>query len=338
MSALLDVIAPAFAARTELLDQLQANATDCYRLFHGTVEGRPGLTVDRYGKVLLVQSFHQPLAPDELAALGDWYRRQHPVFQEVVYNDRSGPHSRIRNELEEPQRAAAEAERIITELSVRYAFRARHRGQDPWLFLDLRAGRRFVQQQAHGRSVLNLFAYTCGVGICAAQAGAHSVLNVDFAASSLDVGRRNVELNGVEGVVTCLQSDFFPAARQLAGLGLPQGRHGRRLPATPRLEPEQFELVFLDPPRYAKSPFGIVDLVHDYGSVFKPSLLATQPGGLLICCNNVAEVDLDDWLSGLQGSAKRNGRPLRDIEVIRPDGDFPSPDGRPPLKIAVLSV
>lgn len=338
MSALTDHLARALAARGDLLAQLQANDTNCYRLFHGTVEGERGLTVDRYGNVLLVQSFHQPLSAEDLATLGEWYRHHHPVSQELIYNDRSGAHSRIGNAVDESLRPAAEAERIITELGVHYAFRARHRGQDPWLFLDLRAGRRFMQQQAKGRSVLNLFAYTCGVGVCAAQAGARAVLNVDFAASSLEVGRRNAELNGVSEVVTCLQSDFFPAVRQLAGLGLPQGRHGRRLPATPQLEPEQFELVFLDPPRYAKSPFGLVDLVHDYGSVFKPSLLATQPGGLLVCCNNVAEVDLDTWLTGLQGSARRNGRPLRSIDVITPDADFPSPDGRPPLKIAVLSV
>lgn len=338
MSPLPDLLARALAARGNLLAELPAGGTDCYRLFHGTVEGWPGLTVDRYGDVLLVQSFHQPLTAEDVTTLGDWYRQHHPVFQDLIYNDRSGPHSRIGNPLDEPQRAVAEAERTITELGVRHAFRARHQGQDPWLFLDLRAGRRFVQQQAPGRSVLNLFAYTCGVGVCAAQAGARAVLNVDFAASSLVVGRRNAELNAVSDVITCLQSDFFPAVRQLAGLGLPQGRHGRRLPATPKLEPEQFELVFLDPPRYAKSPFGIVDLVQDYGSVFKPSLLATRPGGLLVCCNNVAEVDLDAWLAGLQGSARRNGRPLRSIDVIAPDADFPSPDGRPPLKIAVLSV
>src|SRR4029079_11623229 len=87
---------------------------------------------------------------------------------------------------------------IVRELGVPYDARPRHRGQDPLLFLDLRVVRRRVLELARGRSVLNLFAYTCGVGVAAARAGAAEVWNVDFAASALDVGRRNAALSGVE--------------------------------------------------------------------------------------------------------------------------------------------
>ena len=62
-------LSAAWQRRAELLSRLHAEETDSYRLFHGTVEGRPGLTVDRYGDLLLVQSFHEPLAPPEFAAL-----------------------------------------------------------------------------------------------------------------------------------------------------------------------------------------------------------------------------------------------------------------------------
>ena len=97
-------------------------------------------------------------------------------------------------------------------------------------------------------------------------------------------------------------------------------------------------LVFLDPPRYAKSPFGVVDLVNDYASVFKPALLCTTAGGTLICTNNVADVKRDAWLDQLQRSATKAGRPIREMEWIMPEADFPSSDGQPPLKIALLRV
>jgi len=97
-------------------------------------------------------------------------------------------------------------------------------------------------------------------------------------------------------------------------------------------------LVFLDPPRYAKSPFGVVDLVNDYPALFKPALLSTAEGGTLICCNNAAEVDRDAWLDQLQRSARKAGRTIRSTEWILPEADFPSPDGKPPLKMVLLRV
>ena len=60
----------------------------------------------------------------------------------VIYNDRSGANSRIANELSPERMAIAQMPREIIEGGVHYAFQARHAGQDPWLFLDLRAARR----------------------------------------------------------------------------------------------------------------------------------------------------------------------------------------------------
>ena len=335
--ALPRLLAAAYAARAELIGRLHAEATDCYRLFHGSVEGEPGLTVDRYGDLILVQSFHRPLAPERLAAVEACYADVLPGLA-LVYNDRSAANSRIANPLEGATKVAAHAPRVVHELGVAYHFQARHAGQDPWLFLDLRAGRRRVMAEAAGRSVLNLFAYTCGVGIAAAKAGAGFVVNVDFAESSLAVGKDNARLNELATRPRFVQSDVFAAVRQYAGLGQPKVVRGKRLPPFPELAPRRFDLVFLDPPRYAKSPFGVVDLINDYPALFKPALLATQEGGTLICCNNVAEVEREAWLDQLQRSAAKAGRAIREMEWILPEADFPSPDGRPPLKMALLRV
>lgn len=330
-------LAAAFEVRTDLIGRLHTEGTDAYRLFHGTAEGWPGLTVDRYGDLLLVQSFHQSLAPGELATLENFYSKTLPELTSI-YNDRSRSNSRIANELPPEKMQAALKPREVNELGVTYLVQARHKGQDPWLFLDIRAARRRLMSDAPGRSLLNVFAYTCGVGIAAAKAGASSVINVDFAESSLAVGRQNARLNNLHIQPRFIKSDAFAALRQLAGIGQPQWVRGKRMPAFPKLEPQLFDLVFLDPPRYAKSSFGVVDLINDYPAVFKPALLCTAEGGTLYCCNNVAEVDREVWLDQLQHSARKAGRPIRDFNWIWPEADFPSPDGKPPLKMVALLV
>ena len=331
------LLAAAIDARAELLTRLHAEQTDAYRLFHGSVEGVPGLTVDRYGDLVLVQSFHQPLEPDDLAAIKVFYGEAFPGLA-LIYNDRSEANSRIRNPLTPQRLVIAQTPRVANELGVSYRIQARHEGQDPWLFLDLRAGRRRVMAEIAGKSLLNLFAYTCGVGIAAAKAGARFVVNVDFAESGLKIGKENARLNELPIRPRFVHSDVFAALRQFSGLGQPERVRGKRLPPFPKLEPQQFDMVFLDPPRYAKSPFGVVDLVNDYPALFKPALLSTAEGGTLICCNNVAEVERDAWLDQLQRSARKAVREIREVEWIMPEADFPSPDGKPPLKMVLLRV
>lgn len=336
-SSFTDLLSAALTARSELVARLHAEQTDAYRMFHGSVEGVAGLTVDRYGNLLLVQSFHEPLTAEQLTELETFYHRSFPGF-DIIYNDRSQPNSRIANKLSNEQMDAAFEPREAQELGVTYRIQARHAGQDPWLFLDLRAGRRRVMQEAAGKTVLNLFAYTCGVGIAAAKAGAKQVVNVDFAESSLLVGKENSRLNHLGHTLRYVESDAFAALRQYSGLGQPRVVRGKRLPPFPKLEKQQFDLVVLDPPRYSKSIFGVVDLVNDYSALFKPALLATAEGGTLICTNNVASVDRQDWFDQLQRSAKKAGREIRDMEWITPEADFPTLDGNPPLKIALLRV
>ena len=336
-SSLTDLLSAALSARADLITALHAEQTDAYRVFHGTAEGAPGLTVDRYGAVLLAQTFHRPLSEEQLAELQAFYASALPGLM-LVWNDRSARNSRIANTLTPEQQALAAQPSEFSELGVRYRFQARHAGQDPWLFLDLRAARRRVMAEAEGKSLLNVFAYTCAVGVAAAKAGASHVVNVDFAESSLAVGKDNAKLNELPIRVRFIKSDAFAALRQLSGIGQPKLVRGKRMPPFPELEKHSFDLVFLDPPRYAKSAFGVVDLVHDYPALFKPALLSTAEGGTLVCCNNVAQVDRQAWADALERSAKKAGRTIREMEWITPEEDFPSPDGNPPLKTLLLRV
>lgn len=336
--ALSNRLLAALQARKMLLADCAIEGTTAYRLFHGSAEGCAGLTIDRYGEVLLIQSFHRTLEAGELAEIEAFYGQAGPAGLLAVYNDRSDGNSRISNPLPDETMKLAELPRTFSECGVNYRFRARHAGQDPWLFLDLRAARKRVMQDAKGKSLLNLFAYTCGVGIAAAVAGAREVINIDFSESALAVGKENAGLNSIPISVRFIKSDFFPAARQYAGLGQSQIVRRKKLPDFPKLAARKFDVVFLDPPRHAKSAFGVVDLVNDYPALFKPALLATEEGGTLFCCNNAGQVDRLAWLDQLERSARKAGRPIRAAEWIAPESDFPSYDDNPPLKVLRLSV
>ena len=330
----------ALAKRADLIGELTSNpssstSTDCFRVFHGTVEGVNGLNIDRYGDAWLIQTFHETLDENDLKSI-------HQVLLEVaelpvVYNDRSKKNSRIINELDPETEAFARSEQVICENGIYYTSKLRHEGQDPLLFLDMRVGREFFKANSRKKSVLNLFAYTCGIGTAAAVGGARRVVNVDFSSFALAAGKKNAELNGVESVCQFIQSDAFPAMRQLAGLKV-TSRNNKKLPAYPKMSASQFDLVFLDPPRFAKSAFGTVDLINDYQSLFKPAVLSTKQGGQIICCNNVAKVDKDVWFKSLVRCVEKQGRSVGEVTWLHCHKDFPSFDDNHPLKIVCLTI
>ncbi|WP_166364490.1 class I SAM-dependent rRNA methyltransferase [Pseudomonas akapageensis] len=338
MSLLNQALRASLDARKDLLAELHQQGTNCYRLFHGSQEGAGGLTVDRYGPQLLVQSFHQTLELDALLAVKDTVDHELGFETLLVYNDRSQGNSRIdRHDPVYRAEEAALADLTAQEWGLNYRVRARHAGQDPLLFLDLRNARGWVKEHSAGKSVLNLFAYTCGVGLSAAAGGAREVCNLDFAEGNLAVGRDNGALNPQLPAMQFVQSDYFPAIRQLAGLPISQ-RRGQKLPSYPRLQQRQYDLVFLDPPAWAKSAFGTVDLLRDYQSLLKPALLSTADNGVLICCNNLAKVSIDDWREQVLRCAEKAGRPVREWQVLTPASDFPSRDQQPPLKTLILQL
>ena len=158
-----------------------------------------------------------------------------------------------------------------------------------------------------------------------------------IAEGNLAVGRENGLLNPQFPTMQFVQSDYFPAIRQLAGLPITQ-RRGQKLPSYSRLEQRQYDLVLLDPPAWAKSAFGTVDLLRDYQSLLKPALLATADNGVLICCNNLAKVSMDDWREQVLRCAEKAGRPVRDWQIMTPGADFPSQDLQPPLKTLILQL
>ncbi len=307
-----ELLTRALEARTDLIADLTSELTTCYRLFHGAAEGRPGLTLDRYGPILLAQTWDEKLTDDELKVVLDAAGELTPV-----YNHRKKPVDFDAHFPMEPIEALGE------ELGMVYDVRPR-----------LRAARRRVRLEARGLHVLNLFAYTCSMGQIAHSADAAHVLNVDFASSALEVGRSNVPRNhSGSGTMEFFESDCLPALWQLSGKTLPR-RRGR----TPSIEPHEFDIVVLDPPRLSKSRFGTVDVVGDYPTLLKPCVQICGPGGKILATNHVPSVALEDWTSMLRRTVEKAERRIESLEILEPEADFPSFDGSHPLKMAWITL
>ena len=327
MSKLISLLDKAKENRVPLLEKLAEEQTDSLRLFHGVVEGWPGLTIDQYGSLVLAQSFREVLEPKTIALLAERFG------DGFVYNHRGDRTKRFSYHTP-PEQSLEPA--LAKELGLLYSVSPRHKGRDPHLFLDLRVARRWLKTRCEEKSVLNLFAYSCGLGQVALSGGASEVWNVDFSASALEVGKANLELNGLSSEqARFIQEDFFPVAWQLSGLGL-RGKKARR--RFLKLKTKRFDLVLLDPPARAKGPFQMVDLINDYQSLFKPALLCCSRDGQLVVTNNVASVSRADFEDILTRCAKKAERPLKSLKWLTPDEDFPSFDGNHPLKIAVCRV
>ena len=324
-----DSIRVALERRRELLTSLAAEGTDCARLFQGAVEGHPGLAIDRYGPVLLTQSWGAPI--DEAM--------QHTITRTVhdvlgleltpAFVERGRDGTRVGD-------PTLLSSAIGHELGIAYDVRPFHGGQDPLLFLDLRVLRRHVLGHARGASVLNLFAYTCGLGVVAAVGGARDVLNVDFAGSALAIGRANARRNAIASdMFHALEENVIPIVRQLAGLPV-KGRGKSRDYA--RVGQRTFDLVLLDPPRWAKTPFGAIDVERDYPSLLRPSIRCVGKNGRLVATCHVPSMTRDMLEQSVRRSAEKESREITALEWLTPEGDFPSPDGQPPLKIAIATL
>jgi 23S rRNA (cytosine1962-C5)-methyltransferase len=237
--------------------------TDALRLVHAESDGLPGLIADRYAGALVVQILS--------AGCERWREPLIEILRDTsgcarVY-ERSDTEARKLEGLVPRSGAVSGAQpegliRIL-EHGIKYEVDVVS-GQKTGFYLDQRDNRRRVGLLARGREVLNGFCYTGGFALSALSGGARSVLSVDASAPALATAKRNLALNGFEaGRAEWLQADVFEALRGLQ-------REGR-----------QFDLMVLDPPKFAPTPKDAARAARGYKDINLNALKLLRPGGLL---------------------------------------------------------
>lgn len=239
------------------------------RLFHGRGRCWAGLehvTVDWLQGVVLVSLFRAPATAElnalirMLSALTDAQAWQSSGAHTLLLQHRYLPDSHMQQLLGEPVE-----EWLISENGLRYKLDLGIK-QNTGLFLDMRYGRRWVQEHARGKRVLNLFAYTCGFSVAAIAGGAEHVVNLDMARAALSRGRDNHRLNDHDlGRVSFLGHELFKSWGKVKKAG-------------------PYDLVIIDPPSFQKGSFA---LGRDYQKILRrlPELL-TESGTVLACIND----------------------------------------------------
>jgi 23S rRNA (cytosine1962-C5)-methyltransferase len=252
-------LAEAALARGELLLEPQTTA---YRLVYAESDRLPGLIVDRYGDWLVVQflTLGMDVRRHELLALiGE-------VFQPAGIVERSDASVRRQEGL--PLRSGVPGDHPapgmleVRENGLRFQVDVLA-GQKTGFYLDQRENRRIVAAHAAGRRVLNAFSFTGAFGVAALAAGATYVTNVDSSVEALEAAEATLRLNGFDPdqQAEAIAGDVFQVLRAF------------------RDEGREFDLVILDPPKFARSKAELDAATRGYKDInlLALKLLARNP-------------------------------------------------------------
>ncbi|MEP6958285.1 MAG: class I SAM-dependent rRNA methyltransferase [Nitrospirota bacterium] len=277
--------------------------TNAYRLVYGEADRLPGLIVDRYDDVLVMQT------------LSSGMDRRKTLLAELLCQESGASRVYLRNDAKSRTLEGLPIERgflrgggattvDIQEGPARFLVDI-ERGQKTGWFCDQRENRLVTAPVASGAEVLEVFAHTGAFGIQAALAGAKSVEGLDVSEEALVLARNHAVLNKVEGRCSYRSADAFEEMRKLE-------RAGRR-----------YDVVLLDPPAFARSKQAVPRALAGYKDVNLLGMRLIRPEGFLVtssCSHHVTEQEL--WM-GIRLAARDAKRQVRLIEQRGQASDHP---------------
>jgi len=276
------------------------------RLVHSESDNLPGLIVDRYGNFLVCQ----------FMAAGSEYWKQEIVAQIKDLIPCAGIYERSDLDVREKEGLprstgvlAGDAPPDLIEIQegeCRFLVDILH-GHKTGFYLDQRDNRALAAEYARGREVLNGFAYTGGFGVCALKGGAARVTNVESSSDALTLAMRNVELNGLNAAqVENVAGDVFQVLRQY--------RDSRR----------EFDLIVLDPPKFAESMSQIESAGRGYKDINLLAFKLLRSGGVLFTfsCSGLLAPELFQKI--VAGAALDAGREAQIIQRLAQAPDHPT--------------
>ena len=263
-----------------------------YRLAHAEADGLPGLVIDRYGEVVVLQANTagmERMLPVILDALDEVLAPATVVLKNdspVRKLEGLDLYDRIaRGDLAEPVELEENGARFLADLAG---------GQKTGWFFDQRDNRQAVAALAPGRSVADFYTYAGGFAILAARAGAAQVVAVDRSEASLALAERAAQLNGV--AIETVRAEVFAEMERLAA--------ARR----------QFGIVVADPPAFVKSRKDLAAGAKGYRKMTRLAAALVEPGGFLLVASCSHHLDAPAFAEEVRHGlsvAGRGGRILR---------------------------
>ena len=282
--------------------------TGSCRLIFGEADFLPGIVVDKFSDVLVVESLalgidrwkpvileklKKVLAEDGIAIRGVYERSDAKVrLQERM--------ERFKGFIGEPFDTKVQ----IEENGVKYLVDVQD-GQKTGFFLDQKYNRLAVQRLCRGAKVLDCFTHTGSFALNAGIAGAASVLGVDASELGVAQARENAELNGLSDRVQFLCADVFDLLPELERQG------------------EKFDVVILDPPAFTKSRASVKNAVKGYREINMRGLKLVKDGGYLATCSCSHFMDPELFTKTIREAAASSHKRLRQVEYRTQAADHP---------------
>lgn len=282
--------------------------TSSCRLIFGEADFLPGIVVDKFSDVLVVESLalgmerwkpvileklKQVLTEDGISIRGIYERSDAKVrLQEGM--------ERVKGFIGEPFDTKVE----IIENGVRYIVDVQD-GQKTGFFLDQKYNRLAIQKLCKGKKVLDCFTHTGSFALNAGIAGASSVLGVDASELGIRQARENAALNGLSDTVSFTCADVFDLLPELAQKG------------------ETYDVVILDPPAFTKSRSSIKNAVKGYREINLRGMKLVKDGGYLATCSCSHFMDPELFAKTIKEAAGNVHKRLRQVEYRTQAADHP---------------
>ncbi|MDP3461811.1 MAG: class I SAM-dependent rRNA methyltransferase [Bacteroidales bacterium] len=287
----------------ESLGLIKNSHTNMYRLVHSEGDNIPGLIIDIYGKTAVIQAHSAGILlhfDQIVAALKTIYGQD----IEAVYNKSAGVLERMgRMSVSDGYVFGQANDQNFLENSMVFKVDW-ETGQKTGFFVDQRENRMMLKGYCHGRRVLNNFSYSGGFSVAALQGGATSVVSVDSSKKAVDLCNENIQLNGF-GEPTH-QSVCIDAKKYLE-----------------QLKGNEFDLIVLDPPAFAKNHHNRHKGLEGYKYINFLAIRNIAPGGLIFTFSCSQAVDRAAFQGAVMAAAIETGRNVKILHHLSQSADHP---------------
>ena len=288
--------------------------TGCCRVIFGEADGFPGLTVDRFSELLVVQTLSvgmERIKDTLFPLLAEVLREDEQDIRGIF--ERNDVAIRELEGLEQykgwyPLPGETHPESPVTEICENGIFYKVdvENGQKTGFFLDQKYNRLAVARLAKGRRVLDCFTQTGSFALNAALGGAEHVTAVDISASAIEMAKANAQRNGLDGKMDFLVADVFDLLPEL-------GKQGKA----------PFDFIILDPPAFTKSRKTVAGAERGYKEINLRALKLLPRGGYFATASCSHFMPSELFVKMLKSAAADAGVELRQIEARQQAPDHP---------------
>lgn len=290
------------AAYRRNLGIYEKNKTEAFRLVHGEGDQLPGLIIDVYGQVAVVQAHSIGMHKARKQITGALKALTDPVIDSVYSKSKDALPGNYASGITD-EWLGSEAPGMITvkEGGITFTIDVVG-GQKTGFFLDQRENRDLLRRYAAGASVLNCFCYSGGFSLYALDGGAHDVTSVDTSASALEVLEKNLALNN-------FQTDHQSVKENVLTFLSAQKR--------------EYDIVIIDPPAFAKNLSKRHNAIQAYKRLNIMAMSRVRKGGLLFTFSCSQVVDRQMFHNTIVAAAIEAGRPARVAHELGQGPDHP---------------